>query len=671
MQTRYTNSIHYNMKIYKAITTTAFVILSIAITSSAYAYDRLSRGDIKKAEQAIELLREKEINQAKSIAARARNTIVPSMIEWMLLKSYPDNAEFKEYKNFIQHHTHWPDIERLRRIAESKISDFKSPKQEELDFLERFPPLSIKGKIVLYAKQNKNIQELVKEYWIQNDFYSPDEEDNFLKNFSVLITSKEYIKRIDRLLWERKVTLAKKHLSKVSAKYRSLFLARMALQQNKKGVDKFINRVSENLKNDPGLLYDRIKWRQKRKLSKGVRELLFYIRGTMPYQHKWWDIKNLEIRELIKEKKYNKAYALLAAHGNQPGGVDFADAEWLAGWISLRFLDNPKQAYRHFYKMYKEVKYPISLARGAYWAGRAASANNNDEISANWYKIAAEFKTTFYGQLALSKIAKQKNIYLEPTPKITRKELKKFENNDLITAINLLLSLEKDALTKKFIKTAIKNAQTRGERVLFSELGNVLKKQNLSVVASKFLERHKIYTYKSGFPLLKLNKEVNRGPEKALILGIIRQESRFDEKAVSPAGARGLMQIMPSTAKSIAKELKISYSKNNLTNKPHYNVKLGTEYINTLLNKYNGFYPLAIAAYNAGPANVNKWVEQYGDPRKTKNKEEVIDWIELIPFYETRNYVQRVLENIQVYRLLEGEKVLKIEEDLVDKLTIS
>ena len=340
---------------------------------------------------------------------------------------------------------------------------------------------------------------------------------------------------------------------------------------------------------------------------------------------------------------------------------DIAEAEWMAGWISLTFLDNPESAYLHFKEIWDVSSRPISKARAAYWMGNSLDALGKTDDAQKEYLKASKYSLTFYGQLAASKLNK-KILF---SPKLTSKENISSEkqeiSNSVYLAISLLNEFDKSKLVKKFIWDLAdrENLHTATKSV---RIANRLGRNDFAVQAGKILYYNHVLLDPLSFPEVerpKFDKIIF--PPQSLIHSVTRQESQFDPQAGSYAGAKGLMQLMPYTAKRVSKGLKLEYTKSKLTEDPKYNVILGSAYLDKLLSNYNGSYILSLAAYNAGESRVSRWIKKYGAPRKDDITSE--DWVELIPFKETRNYVQRVMENIQVYEFIEND-LLPVEYTL-------
>lgn len=601
--------------------------------------------------------------------ANRSDPVVKKIILWRYYMS-GDAKNFLEIASFIDNNPHWPDINGLRRQAENAIDD-SMHKDMLLRWFNRHPPLTAKG-MQYYAEAQiasklkdhtsvKNTHSLLQKAWIEGNFILEDEK-NFLKRHGHILTVSDHNARISRLLWNDRIEQAKRIMHKVDPPHRQLFAARIALKRNVPGVDKLLQAVPASLLKDEGLVYDRIKWRKNRRDYAGVRQLLPQVPLKSSYPEQWWALKQSQIRNLIADRQYRLAYKLAANHG-MTEGEGFADGEWLAGWISLRFLHDPKTSYQHFYKLYHKVQYPISLARAAYWAGRAAEANRNAKVAHNWYQVASKHSYTFYGQLALAKRDKKAALQHSVAPRPTDKDKQLLRNNEVAKAMYfLVMAGQHNGVARQFVNHAVSVAKTGGEKELIGNLMLSHKRYDLAVVASKQALRQGVLLANSGYPMI--SEVVGMPKDRARNLAVIRQESEFKKDARSPAGAIGYMQLMPSTARMMAGELKQRYTPARLSTDGTFNIALGSRYLQKLINAFDGSYILAIASYNAGPGNVKKWIAQNGR-LQDQRLEEVIDWIERIPFAETRNYVHRVLENVQVYEMLLNVERRSIEDILL------
>ena len=341
-------------------------------------------------------------------------------------------------------------------------------------------------------------------------------------------------------------------------------------------------------------------------------------------------------------------------------GPDYAAAEWMSGWISLSFLNDPILAIEHFENFYNNVSYPISLSRGAYWLGRSYEKLNKDDLKNKWYLEASKYLTTYYGQLAFLKINPDESFELSLEQKVDNDYKAMFENKGLVKIVYLLNELNRDKYTKHILRHLALDNIEKGSEILAAELATNISRYDFAIQISKLASYEKRFLNNYNYPIIGTPKIINgrKIPETPFILSIIRQESEFDMSANSSAGARGLMQLMTYTARLVAKQAKLPYSKSRLTTDPEYNINLGSHYIAGLILEYDGSYPFAIAAYNAGPKRVKYWKKLNKNPQK--NQIDYVDWIELIKFRETRNYVQRVLENYNVYRYIVEKRPVKM-----------
>ncbi len=636
-----------------------FFICAVAIAAPNDEFN-LNKTDYDNFHTTLELIKKNKWPQAKKVATK--NSTILSVYEWFYALDSKSEATFKEITKFINQHPNWPKQEQLENNAESKIDETVS-KQDLLKWFANRQPTSAKGMLAL-AQAIENDREkstaLIKKAWLVSDF-SLSEQKKFLKLYQKFLSDDDYIKRIDYLLWEGKITQSKYIMDFVSKDYQKLYQARINLMKNQDDVRVAAAKVPPYLKRDPGLIYQMCLKYEKEKDYTILTKLLLGVKNPQERQNKWWSFKARVMRELLKQQDFVNAYKLAIDHNNE-NISDYADAQWLAGWIALRFLNNESLAQDHFHNLYQKVKYPISLSRALYWLGRAYEKSKPQEAM-QYYKLASQHVETFYGQLAMVKLD-EKHIILPKPVTPSMEDFKHHYQNTLAKVAWLFAKNNRYEYVKLFNKAAIESVTSPGEMILISEMSN----DNLHVlvdVSKHAAQKKKVFSDKA-YPELG-NIEVTN-LEKPLILSIIRQESVFDHLAVSSAGAMGLMQIIPPTAKAISAELRVPLKKNKDFFYDHaYQIDLGSHYLRKLIDKYDGSYILAIAAYNAGPTSVNKWLEEYGDPRN-KELEVVIDWIEIIPFHETRNYIQRVLENLQIYRLVsaktEQDKSLCLVKDL-------
>jgi len=621
-----------------------------------------SKKDYEIAKISIRSMEQKKWSSAEKTAKKARDKSIYNFIRWKHLLTTGNQLAFYDYKKFIEINPKYPRINRIKYLGEHKMSASNLSPNFIIDWFKKHQPLSGFGKIVLgqahLLKGNSILgNKLIKEGWITADL-SRNDMKFFRKKFKKILNSNDYIKRADYLSYENKYWDLKRMLRYLPKDYQLLYTARQLLMSRSYGVDTAISKVPKKLKNDPGLNYDRLKWRRKRGRVDGSLEILLKIKNTKEYMvrpDKWWLERGIIGRSLIYKKKYETAYKIVSSHALTEG-PEYAEAEWMSGWIALSFLKDPILAENHFTNFYNNVGYPISLSRGAYWLGRTYEKIGKKELSTKWYGEASKYLTTYYGQLSHLKINPNKKIELNELMNVDKAYAEKFYKKDVVKVVHLLDELNKDIYTKHLLRGLANDNILLGSEVLAAKLATDISRFDFAIQIAKIASYEKRFHNKYNYPVISTPKIINgrKIPESAFILSIIRQESEFDTSAYSHAGAKGLMQLMTYTAKVVAKQAKLPYSKSKLTSDPEYNVNLGSHYIAGLILEYDGSYPFSIAAYNAGPKRVRYWKKMNKNPQKKQI--DYVDWIELIKFKETRNYVQRVLENYNVYRYILEQK---------------
>ncbi|MDC1130935.1 lytic transglycosylase domain-containing protein, partial [Pelagibacteraceae bacterium] len=589
-------------------------------------------------------------------------------ITWMHLKTTQNSASFNDYKKFIEQHEDYPRINRIKYLAETKIYLRNNSPTSIINWFDRHPPLGGIGKIKLaeaFLEQKKldKVEKLIKDGWVTADIPKND-LGYYRAKFKKFLTSEDHIKRADYLAWERKYWDLKRMLKYLPGDERALYNARQILMSNSYGVDNAISKVPNHLKKNTGLEFDRLRWRNRRGRLEGSLEILYKnsnrTEAQMVRPDKWWEQRKSVARSLIYKKRYKTAYKISSEHALS-AGPDFAEAEWLSGWIALTFLKSPEYAISHFQNFYNNVGYPISLARGAYWLGTTHKDLGDKDLSYKYFSEGAKFPMTYYGQLSFNEIKPGENFELIDDSKFNKDYEKEFRKNKLINHVILLTELDASQLAKDIIKYLATLDVEKGSEVLAAKLATEVQRYDFAIQISKQASYEKRFYNKYNYPIINTPKIINNKtmPNQEVVLAIIRQESEFDKRANSWAGARGMMQLMKYTAKIVAKQAKLPYSISRLTKDPEYNIKLGSYYFNSLMEDYNGVFPFAIAAYNAGPNRVKTWRKINGDP--SKGQLSYVNWIELIRFKETRNYVQRVLENINVYKYMLSKEPVKID----------
>ena len=621
-----------------------------------------SKKDFALAKKAISEMKQAKWPSALKIAKKAKDKSIYNFIQWRHLLTKGNKASYYDYKTFIDSNENYPRIGRVKYLAEHKLSTNTISPKKIINWFGDDEPLSGFGKMILGESfiLNGNIQKgtsLIKEGWITAEL-SKSELRFYRKKFKKYLNADDYIKRADYLAWNNKYWDLKRLLRYLPKDYELLYTARQLLMSKSYGVDNAISKVPSKFKNDAGLNYDRLKWRRKRGRVDSSLEILLKVKNTKNYlvrPDKWWIEREIISRSLIYKKKYELAYKVASKHA-LTDGPDYAAAEWMSGWIALSFLNDPLLAKDHFENFYNNVGYPISTSRGAYWLAKTYQKLGKQDLATIWFEKAAKFLTTYYGQLAFMELYPNKTFELSKEIEVSKDYRDHFFKKELVKTIYLLKELNEDKYTKHILRHLANDNIENGSEILAAELATNIDRFDFAIQIAKIASYEKRFHNTYNYPIISTPKYINgrKIPDTAFILSIIRQESEFDLSANSHAGAKGLMQLMPYTAKLVAKQANLPYSKSRLTKDPEYNINLGSHYIAGLILEYDGAYPFAIAAYNAGPKRVRYWKKINKNPQK--NEISYVDWIELIKFKETRNYVQRVLENYNVYRYILEQK---------------
>ena len=648
-------------------------VAGINIVRSVKISKYYSKKDFGIAKRAISEMKKSKWSTSLQIAKRAKDKSIYNFIQWRHLLTTGNQASFFDYKIFIDKNSQYPRIGRLKYLAEHKLSTAKISPKKIINWFGSAQPLSGYGTMILgesfvLTGDKAKGTKLIKEGWVTADL-SKSELRFYRKKFKKYLNADDYIKRADYLAWNNKRWDLKRLLRYLPKDYELLYTARHILMTKGYGVDRAIKNVPNKFKNDAGLNYDRLKWRRKKGRVDSSLDILLNIKNDKDYlvkPEKWWKEREIISRALIYKKKYEIAYKISSNH-KMIKGSDFAAAEWLSGWIALSFLKDPLIAKDHFQNFYNNVNYPISTSRGAYWLARTYEKLGDKEQSRTWYKEASKYLTTYYGQLAFLKLNPKGKFELKKDMIVDDKYKHIFFNKELVKITYLLNELKSDKYTKFILRHLANDNIAKGSEILAAELATNIERYDFAIQISKISSYQKRFHNKFNYPIISTPKTINgrKIPDSAFILSIIRQESEFDLSANSHAGAKGLMQLMPYTAKLVSKQAKLPYSKSRLTTDPEYNINLGSHYIAGLILQYDGAYPFAVAAYNAGPNRVKYWKKINKNPQKKQI--DYVDWVELIKFRETRNYVQRVLENYNVYRYILEKKPIPMKDFFKDQ----
>ncbi|MFL5335059.1 MAG: lytic transglycosylase domain-containing protein [Geminicoccaceae bacterium] len=633
------------------------VLLGVFAVSSAHAAETELR------QRLAQLLAAADDGQWSWAARLAEQTGVPVLggyVRWRELLESRDRPPFAAYAAFLRGGGDWPSAGVLQARAEDSLGP-EVTVQERLEFFAGRAPRSRQGRILyadalLAAGREQDASALLRESWVEDDF-SDDDEAQFLERYGSMLRGSDDTARLDRLLWDRRPDQVRRMLARVSGAPRVLGTVRLKLQLSDPAVDSALAAVPAAVRRDPGLLYDRLRWRRQQGNDAGVREILLNLPDELRRPELWWREQEPAIRAAIADRSYKLAYRL-ASTSRQQQGAPLTESGWLAGWLALQFTGQPKAARGHFERLWPAVATPISKGRAGYWAGRAAAATGDSDKALRWYASAAGYPSSFYGQLAARELGQDPATAVLPaqnSPPAVLGDLRRRKPAQIAT---LLCRNGQPRYAQPFFRhLGYEAADNADELRAVVDLAQECNRADLVLAATRAAAGNGTYLIREAFPVpaaVELRAEATGVAEPALVLAVARQESLFDPAARSPVGAIGLMQLMPGTAQSVARELGETFSRGRLAQDPSYNLRLGASYLGQQLARFDNEPVLALAAYNAGPRRVTEWLEVNGDPRGS-DPYRLIDWIELIPFAETRNYVQRVLEGRTMYRILLGQ----------------
>jgi soluble lytic murein transglycosylase len=658
------------------------LLMSLGMSASAFASslprlkpDRphvsqtLTDADFRRLIDAFEALERNDFNRALVLEKAINDGDAAKLVRWRRFTE-GEPSGYTEARSAFDEFRDWPRAGLLQGRVEELMSLTNVAAADRLAFFDQHPPISgdgliARGEAHLALGDTIRGKADIREAW---HFYAlnKDAQARVLKRHAFL-TREDHEARTDLLIWRGYTSRARELFPKIGVRFRSLAEARLVLAARGRGVSRAIDNVHPSLADHPGLLYERARWRRRAGNPKDALPLLLQMPAELPSEaaaREIWEERRLHIGNAIKARRWKEAYTL-AYRNNLRRGADFADAEFVAGWLALRKLDEPAIAIEHFKHLRDNVTTPISTARGNYWVGRAYEAMSKSEEARAAYALAGQFHSTFYGQLALARLGgAARAIAIAPEVAIAPEDEARFAAEPMTKALLLLRDLDEPNLFDAFITHLDDRATTSVDIALLSRLAEDYGRKRMMVRVAKTGLANGLLFPLSAYPVVDLPTAPGAVPEPAMVLALIRQESEFATEATSSANARGLMQMLPSTAREEARLHGLPYSTGWLTGDPDYNMTLGQLHLQRLINRFDGSYVMAAAAYNAGAHRVTQWIGDYGDPRT--GEVDMIDWMESIPFSETRNYVQRVLESVLMYRaqLNGGSAIVTLDSDI-------
>ena len=598
--------------------------------------------------------------------------LAEAVLQWKRFQQ-SDNFSFETYAAFLTAHPDWPGETALRKAAEKAMDPAGgwSP-TTAVAFFRKYPPLTNAGKVryaeALMATGDRAAALVAARDAWTSGVLSTIDEAKIIGGFSTALTPADHDKRMDMLLWQSATGAAQRQLAFVTPGSRALYAARLAFQTDAPDAAVLAGAVTGAQRNDAGFIADRASWLRDNSQSSAARALLAQphnLSARPASVAAWYKVLLTNARAAAADGQNMLAYQIASQVDDAyPAGVDleaqsygemdrYTDLVWLAGRIAFDKLHKPAEALAMFDRYSRPFASAHTRSKGLYWAGRSAEAMGDQAKANDYYARASGYGDAFYGQLATERMGKPlsppKPLSAVTVPMTDRAA---FYNREIVRAAQFLGQAGDHEDQTAFVRAIAEDAGTMNGHRLADELSRTLGRPDLAVMVGRNTLTSGANDYTAvGYPHVKL--PAGRRDLSTIVHAIARQESQFDRAAVSHAGARGLMQLMPGTAREVASRIGLDYQPASLTTNTDYNIQLGSTYFQRMFDSY-GSYPLAIAAYNAGPGNVNDWLEENGDPRT--GAIDMIDWIEAIPFTETRNYVQRVLENAVVYDLLNPDE---------------
>jgi soluble lytic murein transglycosylase len=634
---------------------------AVAATSST------SQADTAALENVIELVRKHKPADATQAEADISDPVAKKLAEWIILRSDDNGASVERYRAFIAANPSWPSQTFLRRRLEAALWDDHRDDATVWAWFENESPLSAKGKFSLARAMigrgdRANAERLVRDAW-RNDAMSEDTESTALDLFGALLTAGDHKARMDFLLYGSEHEAALRAAKRLGGNQVALAKARIAAYKKASNTRALLDAVPHELHSDPGYIFSRIQLlRREEKFAEAAQLMLSAPKdpGRLYNLDEWWVERRLLSRKMLDVGEHRTAYLIARDAALPARDIYKTEQEFTAGWIALRFLTDPATAAQHFARIGVGSVNPTTLARAGYWQGRAAEAAGRSQEARAAYTAAAAQSTSYYGQLARAKLGLPQ-IELNGVPATRARGIERLE---IVRAVQLLFDLDEQEIAIPIFADLGEN----GDPDALVGLGEVASRagdaRGMLLLGKAALNRglpFDFYAYPvNGIPPFKsIGPEV----EQSIVFAIARQESAFNPSVVSPAQAYGLMQVTPDAGKYVCRKYGASFDLGRLKTDPVYNAALGAAELGGLIEDYRGSYIMTFAAYNAGRGSVRKWIERYGDPRDPKV--DAVDWVEQIPFAETRNYVQRIMENLQVYRArFGGGTRLQIEADL-------
>ncbi|MGA7994153.1 MAG: transglycosylase SLT domain-containing protein [Bradyrhizobium sp.] len=610
-------------------------------------------GDLAAVRNAIDLARKAKTSEATAIETTISDPAARKLTEWFILRHPETDANFSRYAAFIADNPGWPSMGLMRKRAEARLWQDRGDAAIVRNFVgDR--PTSAKGRFalarVLLAEGDRDgAARLVREAWRSDELSERSEADAF-ELFRDLLTREDHRARMDKRIGAKDLAGAKRAAQRLGSDELAIVKA-CAAGNADKALD-LLNDVPAEARSDLGYTLCRMRWMVRHdRIDDATRLVLSAARETMALQDtdEWWRERRGLARKLLDQGKSDAAYQVVRDAALPASEAYRADFHFMCGWIALRYRNDPAAARAHFAHIDDGSANPIVLARANYWRGRAAEATGEQAQMRAFYEAAARYPTAYYGQLARARLGLDSAQLRAPAPAGAAEDATRADER--VRAADMLYALGERDVALSFVADL---AEESTDVAMLAALAELTGRRNdaramLQIGKPALARGLALDTY--AFPTIGIPQHSPIGPEieRSIIYSVARTESAFDQRDKSPANAVGLMQVTPEAGRDTAKRFGVTYDWGRMVSDPVYNTQMGAAELSALLKEYAGSHIMTFAGYNAGRGRVRDWVKSYGDPRDPHV--DAIDWVERIPLSETRNYVQRVMENLQVYRV--------------------
>ena len=610
-------------------------------------------GDLAALKDAIDLSRQAKTNDATAAEQNITDPAAQKLAEWFILRHPDSQAPFSRYASFVADNPDWPGVSLMRRRAEARLW------QEKIDAatVHSFTgdnPSTAKGKfalarVLLNEGDRDGAQSVVREAWRSEELTERSESDA-LDAFHDLLTREDFQARMDKRIGAKDLGAAMRAARHIDDDAVAIVKACSAVKGNDDKAGDRLDDVAAAVRDDLGYVLCRVQWlMHKDKIAEASQLVLTAPQATMSQQDtdEWWRVRRVLARKLLDQGDVQGAYQV-ARSAATPASENYrADQHFMSGWIALRYLNDPRTAMTHFVHIDEGCANPITLARANYWRGRAAEALGNFTAMQFNYEAAARQSTAYYGQLARARLGMKRT---DPRPPRVDAAQRAKPSDEIVRAADMLYTLGERETVVSYV---VDLAEDSNNVATLSAVADVTGRHN---DARAMLELGKTALGRGlpveayAFPTIGIPQHTPVGPaiDRSIIYSVARTESAFNQKDKSSANAVGLMQVTPEAGRDTAKRFGVEYDWDRLVSDPVYNTQMGAAELSALLSEYKGSHIMTFAGYNAGRGRVRDWIKAYGDPRDPNV--DPVDWVERIPFSETRNYVQRVMENLAVYR---------------------